>query len=272
MSSNGISFTGLASGLNTNALIQNVLRFDQQRISTLQSQVATEQTQQTAFQGIQSDLQSLQTVASQLGQSQGSVFDSMTVSSSNSSVVTAAAGTGAQPGITNLQVLSLAQANQVASQGFSSLNSTITQGTFQIQSGSQSASITIDSTNDSLSSLATAINNAGIGVTATIVNTGTGGPATQPYRLLLTSSNTGTANAIKITNSLGADSGGAVQPNFSTSVIGPAVTGSNFRHLDSHVQFRRWQLHRFVQRHLYVYSDQRRHSWNRQQHSTELHQ
>lgn len=229
MSSNGgINFTGLASGLNTKALIQNVLRFDQQRISTLQSNVATEQTQQTAFQGVQSDLQTLQTASSQLGQSQGSVFDSMTVASSNSNVVTAAAGTGAQPGITNLQVLSLAQANQIASQGYSDPNSTITQGTFQIQSGTHSANITIDSTNNTLSGLAQAINNSKIGVTATIVNTGEGGAANQPYRLLLTSSNTGTANAIKVTNNLAADSNGAVQPNFSSSVIGPAVTGSSF--------------------------------------------
>ena len=48
MSSN-IAFTGLASGLNTTALIQNVLRFNQQSISTLQTQVTTDQTQQTAF-------------------------------------------------------------------------------------------------------------------------------------------------------------------------------------------------------------------------------
>ncbi len=227
MTSN-ISFTGLASGLNTTALVQNVLRFDQQNIATLQTQVSTDQNQQSAFQGVQKDLQSLQAAASQLAQSQGSVFDSMTATSSNSGILTAAAGTGAQAGITSLQVLSLAQSNQIASQGYTSSSSTISQGTFQIQSGSKSATITIDSTNNTLNGLAQAINNAGVGVSATIVNTGSNGTQAQPYRLLLTSSATGTANAIKITNNLAASSGTTVQPNFSTSVIGPASTATNF--------------------------------------------
>lgn len=223
-----ISFTGLASGLNTTALIQNVLRFNQQNITSLQTTVSTDQLQQTTFQGIQTDLQTLQTSAAALAQSQGSVFEGRTATSSNSNVLTAAAGTGAQTGTTNLQVLSLAQANQVASQGYSDPNSTISQGTFQVQVGSQSATITIDSTNNTLAGLAQAINGAGIGVSATVVNTGTGSAATQPYRLLLTSNATGTANAIKITNNLGAGSSGVVKPNFSTSVIGPAVTSSTF--------------------------------------------
>jgi flagellar hook-associated protein 2 len=227
MTSN-ITFTGLASGLNTTALVQNILRFDQQRITTLQSTVTTDQNQQTALQGLQTDLQTLQSAAGQLGASQGSVFDSVTATSSDSSVLTAAAGTGAQAGVTSVQVLSLAQASQVASQGYSDPSTSITQGTFQISAGSNSSTITINSTNNTLSGLASAINAAGIGVTATIVNTGSGSTATQPYRLLLTSSATGTANAIKITNNLAASSGSSVQPNFSTSVIGPAVTTSGF--------------------------------------------
>ena len=227
MSSN-ISFTGLASGLNTTALVQNLLRFNQQSISLLQQKVATDTTDQRSFQGVQSRLQTLQTAASQLAQPQGSVLDNMTVSSSNSNLVTAAVGSGAQAGVTNLRVLSLAQASQLASQGFADPNSVISQGTFQIQAGSSSATLTIDSTNNTLGGLASAINNAGIGVAATIVNTGGSDPRTQPYRLLLTSSSTGTANAIQITNSLAASGSGAVQPDFANSEIGPAVTDASF--------------------------------------------
>ena len=199
MSSN-ISFSGLASGLNTTALISNLLRFNQQRINLLNQTVQKDSTQQAAFQGIQSRLQTLQSDASQLALPQGSVFDNKTVTSSNSDLVTAAAGSGAQTGVTSLRVLSLAQSDQLASQGFEDPGTLITQGTFQIQSGSKSATLTIDSTNNTLSGLAAAINNAGIGISATIVNTGSSDPRTQPYRLMLTSGSTGTANAIQITN------------------------------------------------------------------------
>ena len=227
MSSN-ISFTGLASGLNTSALVQNVLRFNQQRINTLQQTVTTDTSQQTAFQGVQSKLQSLETIASQLAQSQGGVFDSKLASSSDSNLITAAAGTGAQTGVTSLRVLALAQASQVASQGFADANSTISQGTFQIQAGSKTATITIDATNNTLSGLSKAINNAGIGVSATVVNTGSGDARTQPFRLLLQSNATGTANAIKITNNLAPDGSGAILPDFASKFVGPAVTDTAF--------------------------------------------
>lgn len=227
MTSN-VSFTGVASGLNTTALVQNLLRFNQARITQLSSTVTTEKTQQTAFQDLQTKLQTLETQASQLASSQGSVFEGKTATTSDSTALTAAAGTGAQSGVTSLKILSLAQASQIASQGYSDPNSTISQGTFTIQSGSKSATITIDSTNNTLSGLSQAINSAGIGVSATIVNTGSGDSRTQPYRLLLTSNATGTANAIKITNNLGPDAGNAVQPNFGSTSIGPAVTGASY--------------------------------------------
>ena len=227
MSSN-VSFSGLASGLNSGALVQNLLRFSQQRINQLQQTVQTNTTQQLAFQGVQTRLQTLETQASSLAQSQGSVFDGKTVASSNSDLVTAAAGTGAQTGVTSLRVLALAQASQIASQGYADPNSAISTGTFQIQAGGNSASLSIDSSNNTLSGLAQAINSASIGVTATIVNTGSSDPRTQPYRLLLSSTSTGTANAVKITNNLGASAGGAILPNFSTTEVGPAVTSSGY--------------------------------------------
>src|SRR5258708_6873261 len=107
MSSN-ITFSGLASGLNTTALIQNVLRFNQQRINLLNQTVQTDTTQQTAFQGVQTRLQTLMTAARQMAQPQGSVFDNKTVTSSNTDLVTAAVGSGAQSGVTSLRVLALA--------------------------------------------------------------------------------------------------------------------------------------------------------------------
>lgn len=227
MSSN-ISFSGLASGLNTQALIQNLLRFNQQRIALLNQTVQKETTQQTSFQGVTSRLQTLMSTANALAQPQGSVFENKTVASSDTNLVTAAVGSGAKSGVTTLKILALAQSSQVASQGFTDPTSEITQGTFQIQAGADSATVTIDSTNNTLSGLASAINNAKIGVTATIVNTGATDSRLQPYRLMLTSEATGTASTIQMTNSLAASGGNAVRPNFATTEIGPAVTAAAF--------------------------------------------
>lgn len=227
MSSN-VTFSGLASGLNTQALVTNVLRFNQQRITLLQQSVSATTTKQTAFQGVQSRLQTLMSDASALAQPQGSIFDNKTISSSNTDLVTAAVGSGAKSGVTSIKVLALAQADQIASQGYEDPGSQISQGTIQIQAGSKSATLTIDGTNNTLTGLASSINNANIGVTATIVNTGSTDSRTQPYRLILTADNSGNANAIHITNNLAASASGVTRPNFDTAEIGPAVTEAGF--------------------------------------------
>ena len=176
---------------------------------------------------LKSRLNSLQTQASSLARPQQSVFDRRAIASSNEALVTAAAGSAATPGVQSLRVLNLAQAHQIASQGFDDANSQVTSGTFQIQSGSSSATITIDSSNNTLTGLARAINSAAVGVSATVINDGSDS-RTQPFRLLLTSNNTGTDNAISITNSLDADGSGAFRPNFDATHIGAAVVATNY--------------------------------------------
>src|SRR5439155_3685068 len=135
-------------------------------------------------------------------------FDARTVTSSNQDLLTAAGSSSAAPGVYTLQVNSLARAEQLASQGFDSANSTITQGTIQLHVGTgAAATITIDSTNNTLQGLANAINNANAGVTATVLNDGSGN-GNQAYRLLLTAKQSGANNSISITNNLAADGGG----------------------------------------------------------------
>jgi flagellar hook-associated protein 2 len=224
--SNGTpTISGIASGLDTNALVQDLTATDQAQITDLQNQVGTLSSQQSAFQTIQSDLATLQSDIANLAQGQNGVFDTQNVTSSNPALVTAAATSSAVPGTYSLTVNTLAAANEIASQGFASLTSPITQGSFEITSGSNSATIEINTTNDTLQGLANAIDGANVGVTASIVNDGSG---TQAYRLLLTANQTGTANAIQITNNLAADNNGAVQPVFNANYIGAANTGSGY--------------------------------------------
>ena len=222
-----ITFSGLSSGLNTDQIITDLVRFSQQRINTLRSKEAEATNRQDILMTLKSRLNSLQTQASSLARPQQSVFDRRAIASSNEALVTAAAGSAATPGVQSLRVLNLAQAHQIASQGFDDANSQVTSGTFQIQSGSSSATITIDSSNNTLTGLARAINSAAVGVSATVINDGSDS-RTQPFRLLLTSNNTGTDNAISITNSLDADGGGAFRPNFDATHIGAAVVATNY--------------------------------------------
>lgn len=222
-----ITFNGLSSGLDTNSIITELVRFSQRRVDSLRSKQQEAISRQDVLTTLRSRLQSLQTTANSLARSQQSVFDRRAVTSSDDSTVRAAAGSAATPGVHSLRVLGLATAHQIASQGFDDPNSQITTGAFQIQAGGSAATITIDSTNNTLTGLVRAINSAAVGVTATIINDGSDS-RTQPYRLLLSSNNTGSDNAISITNNLAADGGGAFRPNFGTTHIGPAVVAANF--------------------------------------------
>ena len=223
-----ITFTGLASGINTDQIISQLQSFAQTRINSLKSKEQEANNKGSVLNSVRSRLQTLQAEAAVLSRAQDSVFDRRAISSSDETIVKAAAGSAADPGVQSLRVRSLARAHQVASQGFDDPTSQITSGTFEIHAGSgASATITIDASNNTLAGLAKEINKSGIGVTASVINDGSD-PRTQPYRLLLTSSNTGTDSAITITNNLAANVSGAVKPNFGTTQIGPAVVGANF--------------------------------------------
>jgi flagellar hook-associated protein 2 len=215
-----LTISGLASGIDTNAIIQQLVAVQQQQVTNLQNQQSGITAKETTIKQIEADLLDLQTQTNSLAASTNGIFDARSVTSSDQTIVTGAASSDATPGIYSFKVDSLAQAQEIASQGFTSGGSTITQGTFSFQVGSGPVtSITIGGSNNTLQGLANAINNSGGGVTASIVNDGS---VFQPYRLVLTSNATGTANAVTITNNLGADSGSASQPVFGSTYIGAA--------------------------------------------------
>src|SRR5206468_7526018 len=128
---------------------------------------------------------------------QNSVFSARAATSSDTTIATAAASTGAVPGVYNLRVTSLASAGQVASQGFDRLDSAVSQGTLQLKIGSTTTTVTIDATNDTLQGLADAINASGAAATAYIVNDGSG-EGSQGYRLVLAAKATGIANQVNL--------------------------------------------------------------------------
>jgi flagellar hook-associated protein 2 len=127
-------------------------------------------------------------------------FNALTADTSDSSVFTATADSGAVAGTYSVSVTQLAQAQQIVSKAVTGGSSAaIGAGTLQISLGAASFSISADSTNDTLSGIASAINSASgnPGVTATVI-TGTDGA-----HLVLSSTETGAANTIQVTETDG---------------------------------------------------------------------
>jgi flagellar hook-associated protein 2 len=204
---------GLVTGIDSAKIIEGLLAIQQRQIDSLNEKREKVLSQKGAVQGIEARMISFRSIAAQLGRSQNSVFNARSVSVSTEGFLTATATDKATPGVYQLRVNSLASAHSIAAQGFADLDSEVTQGTLDLRVGTGAVTtITVDGTNNTLQGLADAINNSDSDVAAAIVRDGAGGAT--PYRLILTSKQSGAANTISVTNNLGATSGGATQPQF----------------------------------------------------------
>ena len=209
--------TGPASGINYSQILAALQQYLSQPITVLQTQEGVYNNQLSAWQTIGTDLTNLNNAAQALASP--SLLQNYTATSSNTGVATATASPTALPGTYSFTVNQLAQANEIGSQGVASTSTTVAgsgTGTFNITVNGTTTDVTLNSTTGyTLADLAQAINNANAGVSAAIVNDGS---ANDPYRLVLTSNNTGTNNAISVTNNL---SGGSVNLNLNSTTINP---------------------------------------------------
>lgn len=219
-----ITIDGLITGIDTETIISGLLDIQQTQIDRLELRKQSIQGQQAAYESLEVQLQSFQSIADQLTSGNGRIFQARSVSVSQESRLFASANSSAVNGSYQIHIDALARAHQVASNGFTTSEAEITQGTIELQVGSeQSTTITIDATNNTLQGLANTINQAEAGVTAAIVNDGSSGGT--PFRLLLTSQATGESNEISLTNNLAGSSGSAVQPVF--DFLNPIQTAAN---------------------------------------------
>ena len=209
-----ISSLGVGSGLNVTGIISQLMAVQNQPVDLLQNQEASTQTLVSNFGQLQSALSTFQTAMQ--GLTSASNYQSITASVANSSLASVTASSGASAGTYSLQVNQLAQAQTLVTAGQATSTGAIGVGTISFNfgtisggtatngkygagtiftnSGSAAKTVTIDSSNDSITGIAAAINAANIGVTASIVNDG----SNTPYRLSLSSNNTGAANSMQI--------------------------------------------------------------------------
>jgi flagellar hook-associated protein 2 len=193
------SSAGAAGGsvINVSALVSELVAA---------TQAPQEQLIENQTTAVTTEISSLATLQSALSTFQGSLgaldtpagFGVQTATSSNPDAFTATATSGASPGSYGISISQLAQAQQLLSNTLSATGA-IGTGTLALSLGGTSFGVTIDSSNDTLAGIAAAIDAAAgnPGITATVLQ-GTGGAY-----LLLSSSQTGAANTIQVSETDG---------------------------------------------------------------------
>lgn len=188
MSVSGITFGGLASGIDTDSIISRLQSLASAPISRLKKQQAEIQQKQSVYSQFRSALSSFAQAAGSMNISD--TFNPVTSSSSDMSVAVFTGSSAAKAGTYSLQVNKLAQAQKIAtiSQSSTSAALGLTAGTIVVNG----KSVLVDET-DTLTTLAQKINTVSAGVTASLIDGGSG----NSY-LTLTSALTGSAQRIQI--------------------------------------------------------------------------
>lgn len=215
-----ISFGGLSSGLDTNAIIDQLLALERQPINRLEAQKKAKTSSLEGVKQFDSKLDDLLAKVRVLDSSRTLV--SRAVNTSSEEYLAATAGSSAAVGSYDIKVGRLAQTEKVVYQGVADRDTT-TFGTGSLVIDNDAlgtpVSITIDSGNNTLEGIRDAINaqSGDHGVTASIVNDGSG----SPYRLVLTGEAVGNANISLDSSGL---TGGATLPGIDAAISRPAQT------------------------------------------------
>ena len=162
-----------------------------QQTQTVTTQISALGTLKSALSTFQDSLSAIDTPTA---------FNAAVANTSNGSVFTATADADAVAGSYSIGVTQLAQAQQLVSKPVTGGSSApVGAGTLQLSLGGASFSITVDSTNDTVAGIASAINSAAgnPGITATVIS------GTDGAHLVLSSSQTGAANTIQVTETDG---------------------------------------------------------------------
>jgi flagellar hook-associated protein 2 len=195
-----IPIGGLATGLDTDSLIQGLMAVERRPVTALETRKLKFQALSTAFQDLNSRLSTLKGRADAL--KDPATFFGRSVSSSDETVATATATSGVVKGTFTLTPSALAKGS-IATAGVTKASLTdvvsSTTGDFTFKLGPTGAQVNVAVTpSTTLDDLVAAINDANGGVRASAVNTGTA--EVPAYKLTLTSNGTGAANNIVIEN------------------------------------------------------------------------
>lgn len=230
-----INFAGLASGIDSTALIDAVL--EQQRaarIAPLETKLTELEDRNTALDELKTLLTDLKSSAEGFRLVNGGAL-SKTVLSSDETVLTASASNAASPGTYSFTVNQLAENATFSfddrfSDGSSTINSSINDGasaadrtvSFTIGSGGEAESVAIEVTSSmTAAEFVTEFNDQSDAATASLVNVGTS--ENLSYAIILQSSKTGTEEGSITLDSVGSEITGAGSGAFSSNQLDQAV-------------------------------------------------
>ncbi len=214
-----ITFGGIASGIPTNEIIDQILQLERRPIDLLEGQKEAFEDKLSILQDLNTKTLSLRDALRGLDNmtnvrlstslSATEEFSSFTATSSDSSIATATAGSSAAKGSIAIQVDRLAAREREVSQGYTDLTDTVGTGNFRITVGTTVTDITIDSSNDELEQFVAAINDSGADVRAFILNDG----SATPYRIVIEGNQSGATQTLDLATGTTL-SGGTADPSF----------------------------------------------------------
>ncbi|HQR13902.1 MAG TPA: flagellar filament capping protein FliD [Nitrospira sp.] len=194
-----ISFGGLGNGVDFGQVVTELAKVQRLPIDALNTKKTNLQSKLTDYGTLGDKLLALQSAANAIRLPTS--FDRTTTTVSDDTKLTAQAGAGAATGSYTVQVTQLAKAHQITNSTAKAVAATTTpivsgSGTFTFKVGTGANQTVTLNDGATLDDLRSAINDLGAGVTASVINTGT--TASPAYRLTLTATNTGAANAVTV--------------------------------------------------------------------------
>lgn len=214
-----ISATGIGSGLDIESIVTQLMALERRPIDALNRKENAYNIQTSAYGTLKSDLSAFQAAVAKI--KNNTTFKVYQATPTDVTLLSASASSTAIPGNYSLQINQLAQAQKTVAAGQAASNTaiggagtttltidfgTISGGTYNATTGKYTGAaftlntakttqtVTIDSSSNTLEGIRDAINKVDIGVSATIVNDG----SASPYRLVLTSKDSGLANSLRI--------------------------------------------------------------------------
>lgn len=189
------SIAGIASGIDTNSIIKQLLEAASSPIKSMQKKISDHEYRRSQLQLLNSLLMTYQSeleATDEIGE-----FPEYTATSGDEDALTVDVSGDANPGTFSISVDQKAQSSQEQSGNFASKTDTLKDGTLTVTVGSTVTDVTIDAATgtNTPQDLADYITNSVPGATAYVLDTGA---AVDPYKVIVTGSDTGTDNAVSL--------------------------------------------------------------------------
>jgi flagellar hook-associated protein 2 len=190
-----VAFPGLQTGIDTSALIKQMVQASSGRLNLLESRKGLWESRRTAYSSLETDLKELRSAADQLRKA--STLRAFEVSSSSEDVVKAEASSSASEGSHNIEIGRLASAQRSVHAGVETAESLVGEGVFAYTYDGEQRTIQTSATT-TLQGLADLINsdagNAGVAASVLEYDSGDG----KAFHIVISGNESGSDYAIAI--------------------------------------------------------------------------